>query len=298
MDKDKRLFLCDKDGNPQFGVPGFSVSGHYIIEHENGDHSNWRCAFQYSSGCAEKPVVVLFPGYRMRGTGCGGKRVAEILKQKGFSTLLMDYARMGRNKTDEIDVSTMTTQIADADAAISFLGQRECLYFTISYGVNIAMQVLRQNTGGMVCVIPAPDRFQRNIYPCVDLSELGRRGFIRHSSQNAEALKITDRFLHDSLQYTVFDQKLVGLPEKPQTHLLLAGHDHRVHIEDNIRWADFLETCGFPVTADIDMQGIHMLTPGLLVQAIECVPMVAERARRPSSHRIETAAPPCLQYAG
>lgn len=267
-----KLFLCDAEGNPAMEMAGYGVTGTYMIRHKNGGDPKWQARCKYIASDTDKPPVVMFPAYRMRGLGAGCTRFGHMLNDMGFSVLLLNYTHMDENKSEVADISTMTTQIADARAAIEFLGMRDHIQCAISYGTNIAMQVMNENTMNTVIVLPAPDRTQKMVYPFLDMDDVRKRGYIRQAGQNGIDMKYTARFLQDSLQYTAFNPGLADFKRKNAVHLIIAGADDKVPQAHSDQWIEFLRSCGMSVSVDIVPGLTHMIVPSIIERAIAAIP--------------------------
>lgn len=250
--QDKRLFLCDKEGNPAMEVAGFGISGVYLITHRNGSYPAWQTRCRYMAHDSGHPVAAIFPGYRMRGVaGHSCNMLAQALHELSFPVLILDYGGTSDNKSETIDDATMTTNIHDCAAAISYLGEREHMHFPISYGINISMQTVTAQTRGVVGIVAAPDRFQRVIHPQIDMDQAIERGYVRHHMGYAAKMKITAAFLMDCMQYSLFDPGMSMRTHKPPMSLVAGEHDLVVPPEYIGEWAQFLRQCGYQADVSV-----------------------------------------------
>ena len=168
---ESRLFHCDGSGKLSAPQEKFDRSGEYKII-RGSDRSirySIKASFNECTQATDKelrPVCMIFPGFRMRGTEGGVcRRMLKALQERGLPSLIFDYTGLVANSTDEIDNADMRSMIMDAEECLPFLGDRKTIYIGVSYGINIAMQVLTRAVRGVIGVSCAPDILQRHIVP-------------------------------------------------------------------------------------------------------------------------------------
>jgi hypothetical protein len=270
MTQDRRLFLCDKEGNPAIEVGGFGPSGIYMIEHENGGDPKWQVRCRYIAHSSDNPVAVIFPGYRMRGVeGYSCNKLAQGLHELSFPVLILDYGGTTDNKSEVADAATMTTQISDCAAAISYLGQRQHMHFPISFGINVSMQVITAYTQGVVGIVAAPDRMQRIIYPNINMNAASQRGYVRHDMGNGIEMKITAAFLADCLKYSLHDLGMGMRAYKPPIRLVAGECDEIVPLSYINDWGVFMNECGYPLDISVIAGQSHTVSAVLFFKTLQ-----------------------------
>ncbi|MGH1397801.1 MAG: alpha/beta hydrolase family protein [Alphaproteobacteria bacterium] len=235
------LLNYDGEDEPK-EVKEYSFSGLYSVSGFPDDEIISPLRVKYLAGYEDYPVVVVHPGYRMRGVeGFVCNKMAEMLQTQGYSVLIYDYRGFEATRTDAEDAATMTSNIEDSKVAIKFLGNRLRIDLSISYGVNVAMFADDYNCIGRVNVLPAPDHIQHSAAVCFDEDAYSTEGFFY--GPDPLNLKITHKFFKDASQYSIVDAmgKNVDRPHR----LILSNDDDVVDSQVVSEFIENLQLYGY-----------------------------------------------------
>lgn len=270
------LKLFYQDNNAHRPVSTYGGHGYYHITAEQDGDVTPVTRAKYFPAFQGAKTVVIYPGYRMRGTGgFATNTLAKMLNSQGHAVLLFDYSGFTHNQSDEIDDATLSSNISDARAALSFLGHAQRIDLSISYGVNVAM-----HTGdndrllGSVSIVPAPDFIQHIVVDRMDLQALHERGFVR--TNNRFELKCTAGFLEDAVQYSTLNT-MAAYARKP--FAVIATREDDVYPPALLReWVEALRQSQALVNVRV-LDGVgHEIDERFVLETLHAVRMIADNA--------------------
>lgn len=284
---DFQLYKASPGSNPAKPVAGYGVSGEYLITRKQQGAPPWPANVRFRAGDHDKPVAVIFPGYRMQGvSGRTCNKLANMLAAQNFPSLIIDFGGFLPSYFPERDPATLETNLQDARAALHFLEDRPTIFMPLSFGINIAMPLLNAHVQGVVACAPAPNIITRHIIPCMldgDYKHVTRKtgfttvGFGRGETQ----LKITRAFFDSaSDRYSLFNG---GWKHRPPVKLLSSRNDPVLPWRMVPDWMSHLKAQGFDVAHLSFPQGGHNFEGWFLQQGVAQAIDLASRQGRKAS---------------
>jgi len=263
--KPKLLYKKNGSSTP---VSSYNRSGVYKIERTESEGQPWSLMVRYDAGESDKSCIVVFPGYRMRvAQGFIGNQISQKFNDAGFPVLAIDYGGFTDSKSPAYDQATMSTNIRDASCALSFLNVSSRIELSFSYGINISAQMDPHNRDAIVGVIPAPDIVHNKVVPIKPsmVSEQDNGQTILWYKRGSLALKCTEQFLKDSMQYSTLGG-LSSCTQQSRIALIAGELDHLYSVDELRAWGETLRKNGLDVDLNV-LEGVGHRFNSCLVDA-------------------------------
>lgn len=225
-----------------------------------------RIPYKFHEIDPDGPVCVIVPGFRSRGidTPDNAEMMDDIAYKAGMSVISFDYSG-AENFVKSVDPITMDSNVEDALQVMNLFPGRKNLIMAKSFGLNIGLSAVNEDTQGMVGAIPVSDLFDAKYKPHFER----KPAFVRHAFDailkwrgfycwkpssdkfsDVPFVKITRPYVASFENHTlpkVFERNTLRVP----VHLIANDGDKIASPERTQSLMHVLQNAGYPVTMEI-----------------------------------------------